>query len=349
MSLEVIPRGVSPFQSKTLHEMFDLFLQAHGPYAFRTILNKRIMFVNSFLNKIGNAPITKDLLLSWSFELGNRLGVAKYNQTTVTVKQVLKWLYKIGYLAEDHTAIVPYKRMPAPKPALTWTHEEYEQMKAYCKVKPHFQTHLWLFILAYRTGMSLVDCCHLRWRDVHMHDNGPSFIDIYRIKTERLGVKALCQIPIIPHTDLHDALLSRKAVAHLNYKRFDGITDFVHEDAPGLYMNTMNRIGDDFGAIWDRAGIVRNGRSFRHFRNTFVSNLVNSGMQLALLTKITGHNNLQTLLLYLKADRYALQDGLAKAYEYGSNPNGSSTITATIPAPDKQTGPAQVNNPNPEV
>jgi integrase len=337
-TLELIPKNESVLKQYDIVHMFELFLKLHGPYAVNTIKNKTDMFAKLIKFLDGRMP-TKELMLEWSLTL--TMGVAKYNQIVTTAHQVLRWMHKVGYLPEDLTRVIPWKRQPPPKPSQIWTHEEYEKIKAYCRPRPNYQAHLFLIILGYRTGMSLVDCCHLRWRDVHLHDNGPSFIDIYRIKTERLGGKAFCQIPVLPFTDLHEALIARKKVEHLNYKRFDGITDFVHEDAPGLYINTMWKINEDFRDIFRRCGINWNGtKTFRHFRNTFVSNLVNSGMQLALLTKVTGHNNLKTLMLYLKADRYALQEGIAKAYEYSER--DYTAPTAPVLAPNPETGIAQV-------
>jgi integrase len=217
--------------------------------------------------------------------------------------------------------------MPTPPPAKTWTHEEYLTMIEYTRTRESKHVHRWLFILGYRTGMSMVDACHLRWPSVHLNENGPSFIEYYRTKQARTGRAAFCQIPIVAGSDLHQELLKRKAVAHLNYHRFDGIDDYVHQDCPGIYHGGVYRAANDFNDIWWSAGIDRQGRSYKTFRSTFVSNLVNSGVQYALICKMTGHQNLKTLMLYLKVDRLALQDQLNVAYEYGAR-NDNRPITA---------------------
>lgn len=252
----------------------------------------------------------------------NVTGNNRINHELVRVKGFLKFLKKMNYISTDLWDAVTFLPREATAAAQIFTDEDYKAIKAYCTGRPWCQPHLWLIILAYRTGLSLVDCCYLKWRDVHLNEDGPSFIDIHRIKTARLGAKALCQIPIIPFTDVHEWLIKLKALEHLNYKRFDGITDFVHQDCPGLYECTFQRITHDFRNIFLRAGIDPK-KTFRHLRNTFCSNLVNSGTQLALVCKMTGHNNVQTLLRYLKADRESMEDGLNKAFQFAKEGAGT--------------------------
>lgn len=249
------------------------------------------------------------------------IGNNRINHILVKIRGFLKFLHKMDYTRKDLSDALPSLPKEACAPAQIFTDEDYNKIKAYCIDRAWTQPHLWLFILAYHTGMSLVDCCYLKWRDVHLNENGPSFIDIHRIKTARLGAKALCQIPIIPFTDLHEWLIKLKNVPDttqwhpLVIERYGGMVDFVHQDCPGLYECTFQRVKHDFKNIFLRAGIDPK-KTFRHLRNTFCSNLVNSGTQIALICKMTGHNNTTTLLRYLKPDRRSLQDGLAKAFAY---------------------------------
>jgi len=243
------------------------------------------------------------------------LSAVRINKINFVVKAFLRWMRLMKYVDDDLAACIPHLMEPARRDPAIITEEEYEALKKYCAGRNWCQTHLWLIILGYRTGMSLVDCCHLRWRDVHLDDNGPSYIDIYRIKLQRLGDKAKCQIPIVPFSDLHLWLLNlRKAE---RWKRADGIDDYVHQETQGLYVTTMGNLRGDFKRIFERAGLPK-GKSFKCFRNSLCSNLVNSGMQLALVCKVTGHNSVKMLLRYLKPDRRALQDGMAKAQQYSA-------------------------------
>lgn len=250
------------------------------------------------------------------------LGPSRLNKFSTVVKAFLKWMKQMDYIHEDLAACIPSVFMPAPKESVVITEEEYERIKKWCAGKPHWQAHLWLCILGYRTGMSVIDCCHLRWKDVHLDLNGHSYIDIYRIKIRRFGDKAKCQIPIVPMSDIHLWLMNLKNVTP--WKRADGITDYVCQEGPAIYQGCGTRnISKDFGKLFMMAKIPK-GKTFKCFRNSLCSNLVNSGMQLALVCTITGHNSVKTLLRYLKPDRRALQDGLAVAQQYSSVKNAVS-------------------------
>ena len=253
------------------------------------------------------------------------------NRIHTKVRSFLRWLHEMRYVTYDLRPCVPLVAAPATTQPIAITEEQYQAIKQWCKGRHWTEPHLWLVILAYRTGMSLVDCCHLRWKDVHLDDNGPSYIDIYRQKMKRMGEKALCQIPIIPGSDLHTLILERRKVE--NYKRFDGINDYVHQDCPGLYdwNGFFDSLRRQMRRIFKGAGIPK-GTTFRNLRNSLCSNLVNAGVPIALVCKITGHSNPKTLMIYLKPDRIALQDGMAKAHQYSEaqgdklKPNNNITL-----------------------
>jgi integrase len=320
-ALEILPpEKPKPLKRiTTIDDLWSVFVRIKGTLARNTSLE----YMNTgrlFCKFMRDRTIDMKSITDWALFVQEGRQASTVNKINVKVKSFLRWLRAMNYTSSDLSIAIKTLIEPARREAKLFTEEEFNQVKEYCKGRNWCQVHLWLFILGYRTGMSMVDCCHLRWRDVHLNDNGPSYIDIYRIKTERLGQKALCQIPIIPFTDVHEWLLKLKAVEHLNYKRHDGITDYVHQDAPGFYTCSFQRIGQDFKNIFLRSGIAP-GRSFKNLRNSFCSNLVNSGTQMALVCKMTGHNNVEMLLRYLKPDRRALQDGLNKAFQYAQYGN----------------------------
>lgn len=246
------------------------------------------------------------------------------NHRNIRVRDFLRFMKKMGHLKHDLSEYIYNVKQEAPKPVKIFTDEEYENIKKWCAGKEQYVPHLWLIILGYRTGMSLIDCCNLRWKDVRLNENGPSYIDVYRQKLIRHGEKALCQIPIVPGTDVHQWLLMFNKTKHLNYKRFDGITDYVHQDCPGLYTypEPCEMLRNKFKRIFRAAGI-RDGKTFRNLRNTFCSNLVNSGAQLALICKMTGHQNVKTLLAYLKVDRASMSDELQKSFQHAAADSGT--------------------------
>lgn len=316
--LEVLPPEPRPRLQRisSLEDLWNVYVGLKGNLSLST--RRHYAFVcRKFVKFMEGRKLDHRAIVDWALSLrGESLEPATIVFINTKIVGFLRFLKKMRYIHDDLAEVMP-KNPPIPhkEPAM-FTEEEYEKIKAYCTGRNWCQVHLWLIILGYRTGMSLVDACHLRWCNVHLNDNGPSYIDISRIKIARLGTKAMCQIPIIPFTDVHQWLIHLKKQEHLNYKRHDGITDFVHQDAPGFYTCTHQRIQQDFKNIFLRAGVT--GKTFKNLRNSFCSNLVNSGTQIALVCKMTGHNNVQMLLRYLKADRRALQDGLAKSYQYSA-------------------------------
>lgn len=246
------------------------------------------------------------------------ISISTINKDNDVVRGFLRWLRTMNYVNADLAACLPkLLGTDPPKETLIITEADYETLKAYCAGRAWCQPHLWLFILGYRTGMSLVDCCHLRWRDVHLNENGPSYMDIYRIKmVTRMGERSKCQIPIVPFSDLHLWLLNLRNVTP--WKRADGITDYVHQEGPGLYSCTFQRFQQDMKNIMLRAGLDPK-KTFKCFRNSLCSNLVNSGMNIASVCHITGHQDVKILLRYLKPDRRVLQDGMAKSQQYSSS------------------------------
>lgn len=310
---------------KSLEHLWDDFVSMRGKLAPRTLLTYRY-YGSKFLPFINEKKsLTRTTLVEWMQHLqATGLSSAKINRVVFTVKAFIKWLKSSGYIYEDISDAIRTLNTPGPKDAVIITEEEYNKIKTYCTGREWCQLHLWLIILGYRTGMSLIDCCHLRWCNVHLDDNGPSYITIYRIKTERFGLKSKCQIPIIPFSDVHTWLLHLKKNV-VRYPRKDGIDDYVHPDGPGFYDCTFQNLRNDFKNIFMRAGMER-GKTFKHLRNSFCSNLVNSGAQIALICKMTGHSNVKTLLGYIKPDNKSLQDELAKAFALASNNGNTETV-----------------------
>lgn len=335
--LEIV--RVNPEETKSpisrlssLEDLWHVFVRMRGDVMPATIADYAYIG-KKFCGFMSGKPLEPQSMVDWviyiqdyrkSYRSQGKLTANFINRINTRIRSFLRWLKTMGYIHKDLDECIPHLPEPALKESRVITEQEFEAVKAYCTGREHAQTLMWLVILGYRTGMSLVDCCHLRWRHVHLDNNGPSFIDIHRIKTKRLGGKSLCQIPIIPFTDVHNWLIQLKEREHLNYKRFDGITDYVHQDAPGLYACAFARIARDFKYIFRKSG-VEPGKSFKHLRNAFCSMLVNSNTNIALVCKMTGHNNVKTLLRYLKADRRALQDGLARAFCIASEKAGTGS------------------------
>jgi integrase len=303
-------------RDKSIRDLWTIFVGLKGQLSEATIHEYKVIGLK-FIDYVGSHGLTPMSMVKYpAFLKSSGIGNNTVNSELTRIRSFLKFLRTMRYIGEDLSEVVKsLPREPVKKHEI-FTAEEYERIKDYCAPRQQFHPHLWLTILSYGTGMSLIDCCYLRWKDVHLDDNGPCYIDVHRAKNKRFGERAVCRIPVIPFGDIHTWLLNLKKVEHLNYKRFDGITDYVHQDCPGLYDSGMS-LSSDFRNIFRRIGIGKE-KKFKHFRSTFCSNLVNSGTHIALICKMTGHNNTATLLRYLVPDRAELEMGLQKAMEYAA-------------------------------
>jgi integrase len=317
---EVLPElAPAPLKkAATLSNLWGMWIEMKGDLAPRSLEFYRYI-ASRFLNRFRNDEITVEGLVDWCTHLrtrisphtGRPLGPAKINEINVRIRGFLRFLKKMGFIRHDLWEFVKLERVPEPKLPVIITDEEYQRLKAHLEKKERYQWMLWLCILGYRTGMSLIDCVHLRCEQVHMVDEGESYMDVPRIKLRRFGDKSICRIPIVPGTDLHEWLLKLAKVAR--YKRADGM-NYVHQDCPGYYAYGHAMMTRDVILQMRQVGLQ--GRSFATFRRTFISNLVNSGMHYALISKVTAHTNLKTMLRYLNPDRKQLQDGVMKAQQY---------------------------------
>lgn len=328
------PRGAPTLlplkRVNTLWTLWHDFVKSHNPISKATEAHY-LTIGRRFLKFMRGRDLSAQTVMEWGSYLRNHkfkqtdirpskmLSPQRINQINRRIRPFLRWLYRLGFAPEYLEELLPELVEPSPPPGKIITEEEYERLKAYMADKPRWQILLWLCILGYRTGMSLKDCVYLKRKQVHLSETSHSFIDIYRHKTRRLGEKALCQIPVVVGTDLHEWLVRLSKVE--NYKRKDGMEYVhVHQDAPAYFEHPTRRIDARVRYLFSGAEngpALCPGRTFKNFRNTLCSNLVNSGAQLALICKITGHNNVKTLLRYLNVDREALSDTMLKAYQYG--------------------------------
>lgn len=306
----------------TIDNLWRVFVQMRGEMAPKTRAGY-VTYGKKFCEFAREKELTPRTMLEWMQHIQHqgKMGAHKVNHMNTIIRAFMRWLKTMGYIQEDLGEFIPKLNAPAAKESLMFTEEEYEKIKAYATGRAWCQSHLWLCILAYRTGMSLVDCCHLRWCNVKLSETGPSYLTIYRIKTVRFGMKAKCHIPIIPFSDVYKWLVHLRDHVE-RYPMHNGINDYVMPDAPGLYACRFSTIHQDFKNLFKHAGLT-GGQTFRHFRNSFCSNLVNSGTQIALVCQMTGHNNVKTLLRYLKPDARSLQDGLARAFQFALAQNGT--------------------------
>jgi site-specific recombinase XerD len=312
-------------------ELFDLWkvhLKVSGIRKEHTT-REYLYYGKTFCTWMGGRPLDADTLIKWmEYCQSGAMRLPTVNRMNTRVRSFLKFLHNCEYVRSDMSGILFKQKEAGPGPVLTFSEAEVEQMKQFVAKSTRFMPHLWLALLSYRTGMRLKDCCYLRKRDIHLDLDGPSYITIYPFKTLRHGDGGKCIIPLIPGTDVWQWL--RRLWDAPRYKRADGIDDYIHQDATGLYeWKGRDSIRLDMNVMIMRSGLGTE-RTFKHFRASFASNLINSGANVALICKMTGHTNVRTLLKYLKPDLESLQAGLAKAFQYAADSSSGRSDSSAL-------------------
>ena len=232
------------------------------------------------------------------------------------VGSYLRWLHLMGAITQNPSDCMPKVRPTPPSQKLIFTHEEYLRMVEYGRQYGSLDTQLWLLTLGYHTGMSLIDCCTLRWEQVELPEDGPCFIRRMRSKlAKRYGTKCMCTIPIIVGSELWVWFkqLQRKA----NYEGEEAGIDFVHQEAAEMSITYPPQPTFEMSAFIKAAlGADQKNRTFRNLRNTFASRLINSGTDSVLVSKMTGHKTVAQLADYVVPDQGAMQEAILKGIRF---------------------------------
>lgn len=276
--------------------------------------------------------LTPRMMIEWHVSIANRLSKDRksrmnpcmVNKHNATVKRFLGWLKLVGVITHDPSIAVPWLKQPERLPPRPWLHEEYRKIIDYGNDNQHARLDglVFLVVLGYHTGMGLVDCCYLRWEEVVLSEDKPSYIQKFRAK---LGQKkVLATIPIVPGSELWVWMKRLEARRATNYKRHDGI-EYVHQDLPGYYECPVPSIAKRLKGWLFIPAIGRDqmgNRSFRHFRNSFCSRLINSGSDALLVSKMSGHRDLSMLSSYVLPNLRAMQDALVNGMRWAEGESG---------------------------
>lgn len=261
---------------------------------------------------VGHKPIDRALLIKWNESQDKRqLAPATINSKTVSIRQFLRWCGECGYMEDPPINAVTMRRIvQGPLPAI-FTEDEYDRIKEASKGTHHY----FMTVVARNTGMSLIDVCHLRWVCV---DLDHLTILTNRIKTAWRGIN-LCHIPILANSDLH--LMLQELQAQRVIKFGNENDDWVNQDLRGCYLYSGHQVKMSYRRMLNKLGI--RGKSFKNWRNTFISMLANSGMNLALACKVTGHKDPKIFADYIKPDMDAIHTGVQSAFQWAA---GKETV-----------------------
>lgn len=270
-------------------------------------------FCKVWCNLANGQRLDPVLILKWNELMRNGRNGTTIMRWNMMLRAFLNWLRDIGIIQMNPS--VALARLPQTPPRHTgvFSHAEYTKIVAYGTENPdQFAVATWLVVLSYHTGLSLVDCCDLRWDEVHIDPNGPCYIARIRQKMKmRSGKKALCTIPIVVGGELWNWIIRLE-------KQYRGNNPYVHPEAPLLYADKSVEPKRRFQKLFARALTWRGvkGRTFRSLRNTFCSRLLNAGVDSALVAKMTGHSNLSQLLTYATPDIRTMQAAVTRGLKH---------------------------------
>ena len=248
------------------------------------------------------------------------------------LRKFLRWLKLMGLIQHDPSLALPSITKPKPGPPKLWLHHEYRKIVDYASEKGWLQPLLFLVVLGYNTGMGTHECCYLKWDEVVMQENGPCYIQKARSKLGfRMGQRAFFTVPIIPGGELW--VMMKK----LEARRRPGAI-YVHDDLQNMYISTYPEIMHNLKGkllIPALGAEVVHGRSFRNFRNSFCSRLINAGVDSTLVAKMTGHSDLGQLARYVMPNLRAMSDALVKAMRWAEDESNEEMPRhfLTLPSP----------------
>lgn len=256
--------------------------------------------------------------------LSKKISMSRVGRHHSVVRKFLAWLKTMGVIEHDPSMALPPVSHTPPPPRKTFSHDEYKRIVAFGSARPTYHCQTWLTILSYHTGMSLVDCAYLKWDEVVLSDDGPSYIHKPRAKMRtRLGRQAIFTVPIVAGGELWQWIKRLESRRHKTYSRTDGI-EYVHDDAVLWYECPEPKISERLRRFFAKAlswqGLGK--RSFRHLRNTFCSRLINSGSDSLLVAQMTGHQRLEQLSEYVLPDIRALQDAVVRGMRWIEKDSG---------------------------
>jgi integrase len=312
----------------TLAEAVDRYLEERREVVKEDTYIKESMALTRFLEAMGTSQgLSRTDRLSLVEGLANRLQawVDRMNKTkkpwtiryyTCQASHIFRWCIRNGYMINNPMQFVRVPRIQRPVLPI-FTHEQYLQ----CLECTKGTAMHWLITCAYRTGLSMVDICTLRWEEVDM-DN--LIIQRKRQKILHTGAPPVI-IPFLEDSDLHQSLLLLREAPVEDAWPGPG---YVHHELAATYKGSHARICMLHAAMLRRLGIK--GLTFKSWRNTFISNIANSGANAVIACKMSGHANPAMLAAYIKPDISALREAITKASDFMERKNEKQiTIKST--------------------
>lgn len=242
----------------------------------------------SFLNTCGK-ELDRDSMVQFLSFCTDRYKPSTARKMFSLISRLCRWL--ADYHREPISLMHGLRLRTRPTPQRSifqFPFDRYHQV-----IRAHCDEAAYVFMVAYHTGLSTVDCCHLRWSDVDLDDG---LITIHRAKTGTMS-----RIPIMPDSRLHEYLtqLRERWVKSARNRMRNGLEasddELVHPKAAKMYKQT--------GCLATRlrralASAKLPQVQFHDLRRHFISRHLNRGTDPTVLAQMTGHSTLQSVMRY---------------------------------------------------
>lgn len=242
---------------------FKKFLVTFPPSKNCSVINKRSC--EDWLIKLRSLKFTR----------GNDKTLRSYSANSLhdlnkVLKKFLNFLFEYSYipLFKLNRDVV---HGPEVKPILVFDDADMKIIKDSLKKKnSNFQT---MFYLLHYTGLRPSDLINVKSSDINL-DN--LTIDIYSVKTR--------QYRTIPFAKkLKKILMNRMSEVG---------------DGKLIQLNTINNMGKAFRRFLKQIKLDERGYTLRTFRKTFITYMHSKGADLATISKLAGHNQINTTAKY---------------------------------------------------
>lgn len=231
---------------------------------------------------------TRDSAVSFIALQHGRMRHSTFGWKMNAVRSFFRWCTQRDLIDERQD---PFRNVPSPKapPRPPPSEDRIITPEQYQKLRHHAAGRIaeWPIMLAWNTGMAMIDCCTLEWQHVNM--------DEHYIQRARSKTGSWSTIPYPQDGELDWALREKLKIAR-----------HVGKAGPGDLVSPEHR---EASAVRGAFELVRNEAelhdiTFHSFRYTFASMLMASGMSQIQASKVTGHMSPDMLNHYtiLKSD-----------------------------------------------
>lgn len=277
-----------------------ILLEQFRSYATTNVALSTAKNVNNAIDKLLNhlnqnkCELSRDTLIEFRDWLANHSGLAQSTAHEMfgKAKSFIVWLFDNGHIHREIHRRLTIKSNLRPKKIPPIPFNKYHDALANSSWMLGY-----LFALAYYTGLSLCDCCGLKWENVDMEEG------IIRLRRRKTKIETFA--PITSGTVLVDYLNELR-------RRYDEdppvefpldptgtVNTYVMTDAAMVY-NTGRSLDHRLNIALRDAGLPK--ITWHDIRRSYVSRLVKSGVNHVMIAKAVGHANIDQLMQYTTID-----------------------------------------------